>query len=87
MAVTLLICIHQRSGFDASCGGSGSQAILDELRRQVAEAGLPVKITPIRCFGYCREGPNVRVEGGTFWHGCTVEDVPRILAEAMENLA
>ena len=78
---TVIVCVNRRLGHDKpSCAGRGSEAIADAL--EAAAAGTGVRVTRLKCFGRCAEGPNVRVRGGRFFRGATLDDVPAILAEA-----
>ena len=81
---TIIVCVNRRLGHGKpSCAGRGSEAIADAL--QAAAAGSGVAVTRIKCFGRCAEGPNVRVLGGRFFRGATLDDVPAILAAAREE--
>ncbi|GAB6039330.1 (2Fe-2S) ferredoxin domain-containing protein [Endothiovibrio diazotrophicus] len=89
MKTTLLVCIHRRFTDEASCGGRGSEGLLERLEAEVARRGLAVKVEPIRCFSRCLTGPVVRIApGGAFFEGVTEEQIPVIvdrLAAAAEE--
>lgn len=53
----LFICTHKREG-RASCGGSGSEELVDGLKKWVKDEGLKgdVKVTRSGCLGLCEEG-------------------------------
>ena len=79
---TILVCINRRLGHDKpSCAARGSEALARAL--EAAAAGTGLTVTRLKCFGRCAEGPNVRIHGGRFFRGAGVQDVPRIVAEAL----
>ena len=79
-SVTIVVCVNRRLRHDApSCAGRGSEDIAAALE---TAAGEGITVTRLKCFGRCAEGPNVRIRGGAFFRGCTLEDVPRIIAAA-----
>jgi len=79
---TIIVCVNRRLGHDKpSCAERGGEAIAEAL--EAAAAGTGVAVTRLRCFGRCAEGPNVRIHGGRFYRGATVDDVPAILARAL----
>jgi NADH:ubiquinone oxidoreductase subunit E len=83
LPLTVLVCVNRRLGYDApSCAGRGSEAIAEAL--EAAAAGTRVTVTRLKCFGRCGEGPNVRIRGGRFFRGATLEDVPAVISEALE---
>ena len=71
------------------CGGTGcssshSQALIDELNRELEEKGLAGEVQVIKtgCFGLCALGPVVIVyPEGCFYSHVTVEDIPEIVEE------
>ena len=82
ISVTVLVCVNRRLRHDApSCAARGGEAIAGALEE--AAAGTPVCVTRLKCFGRCAEGPNIRIRGGRFFRGVTVEDVPAVIAEAL----
>jgi NADH:ubiquinone oxidoreductase subunit E len=79
---TILVCVNRRLGHaKPSCAARGSEALAGAL--EAAAAGTGVAVVRLKCFGRCAEGPNVRIEGGPFFRGASVQDVPLILARAM----
>ncbi len=71
------------------CGGTGclssnSQAIHDELVRQIHEKHLEDKVTVnlVGCFGFCSQGPFVKIyPEDTLYHGVKPSDAKRIIEE------
>jgi predicted metal-binding protein len=53
----LFICINERDG-KQSCGGSGSQDLVDELKKWSKEQGLKetVRVNKSGCLGPCEHG-------------------------------
>lgn len=54
----LFICTNQRDG-KQSCGGSGSEALIDELKKWAKAEGLKgegVRINRSGCLGPCEDG-------------------------------
>ncbi|MBL4747668.1 MAG: (2Fe-2S) ferredoxin domain-containing protein [Magnetovibrio sp.] len=80
------ICINARAG-GVACIGQGAREVFRALHKNAKERGGFVKIERNVCMGYCQEGPNVKIHGGPFYHGVTVEDVDGILdaAEALHK--
>lgn len=81
--LSVVICTKRRLGVNSpSCAASGSEAMADELERQLAEAGLAVEVQRIECLGQCERGPNLRIApGGRFYHQLTIEELPEVIAE------
>ena len=66
------------------CSSSNSQALIDELNRELEEKGLAgeVQVITTGCFGLCALGPVVIVyPEGCFYSHVTVEDIPEIVEE------
>lgn len=82
----ILACINRRQDAEQpSCATCGGLEIFDALCK--AAEGRHVTVESCCCFGHCAKGPVVRIgPGGAFYHGVTLADVPRILADA-EQLA
>ena len=79
---TIIVCVNRRLGYDKpSCAARGGEDLAQAL--EAAVLGTGVTVTRFNCFGRCAEGPNVRVQGGRFFRGASVDDVPAILAEAL----
>ena len=75
------------------CGGTGclssdSQAIIDELNKEIAERGLQDKVTvnKVGCFGFCSQGPFVKIfPEDTLYRTVKVSDVKEIIEEDIIN--
>lgn len=79
---TILVCVNRRRGHaKPSCAVRGSEALAEAL--EAAAAGTGVAVVRLKCFGRCAEGPNARIAGGSFFRGASVQDVPRIMAQAL----
>jgi NADH:ubiquinone oxidoreductase subunit E len=79
---TILVCVNRRLGYaNPSCAARGSEDLAAAL--EAAAAGSGVTVVRLKCFGRCAEGPNVRIEGGPFFRGASLQDVPRIMAQAL----
>ena len=66
------------------CSSSNSQALIDELNRELEEKGLAGEVQAIKTgwFGLCALGPVVIVyPEGCFYSHVTVEDIPEIVEE------
>ena len=71
------------------CGGTGclssnSQAIHDELVKEIKKRKLEDKVTVnlVGCFGFCSQGPFVKIyPEDTLYHGVKPEDAKRIIEE------
>lgn len=81
----LRVCVNQRYSYRrSSCAGRGSKDILLLLRDAIALRCLPLGVEASVCFGYCEQGPNVRLApGGRFWHAVSAADLPGLLDEAV----
>ena len=85
MKPTLLVCVHERLGDEASCGGRGGGRLLARLEDEVRRRGLPVAVEGIECFSRCGVGPVVRIApGGAFFEGVGEGDLATII-EALET--
>ncbi|MBF0212487.1 MAG: (2Fe-2S) ferredoxin domain-containing protein [Magnetococcales bacterium] len=68
MNVTVVVCVKERVGSDASCAGTGSVELANLLEQAFAARGWSVPVKRLMCFGRCNEGPNIRVApGGAFF--------------------
>ncbi len=65
---------------NVDCKSRGSEQLMNELARKVAERSLDVEVKPYLCFGACDEGPNVVVHPQKNWYaGVKREDLPDIV--------
>ena len=86
--VRLVVCVNERLGSgQPSCVGSGNLDYVADMRRLIAEAGLPVPIVERECLGRCAEGPVMRIApGGAFFTGIDAGVLPRIIAALETSL-
>ncbi len=87
-SIRVLVCKHFRSLPEMpSCVGQGGGPPLAEALQTAARSlGIKLEIEWIRCFGFCRDGPNVRMENGPFFHYTTPDQAEAILLEMLELL-
>jgi (2Fe-2S) ferredoxin len=80
---TLAICVNRRFNTDRpSCAGRGSKELADLLEKEIAARKLNVVVERVCCFGFCTQGPNVRLyPGGAHYYEVADDDVPAILAD------
>lgn len=82
---TVYVCTNLRMSGN-SCAGHKSKSVLKALQSRADERALAggalVHVCPSVCMGYCTEGPNVKIIGGSFHHGVSIEDIDKILDEA-----
>jgi hypothetical protein len=76
-------CLHQQPQRRVpSCGYSGSEEVVEELRRVCKERNLKGKIRVVRsgCLDVCTFGPNMMIWPEGLWYmKVTKEDVPQIV--------
>jgi hypothetical protein len=76
MEPTLFVCTNRRLGSAGSCAGSGSVALMDLLRVELAARGLGWHVASTVCLGQCPNGPNIKAApGGPLLHHCPSEGV------------
>ena len=76
------ICINNRNGESPSCGYSGSEEVVEELRKVCKERNLKGKIRVVRsgCLDVCAFGPNMMIWPEGLWYmKVTKNDVPQIV--------
>lgn len=81
------VCINNRNGESPSCGYSGSEEIVEELRKVTKERNLKGKIRVVRsgCLDVCAFGPNMMIWPEGLWYmKVTKEDVPQIVEQYMK---
>jgi sirohydrochlorin ferrochelatase/(2Fe-2S) ferredoxin len=74
----VLVCTN------ADCADRGSISLLDELRRQLKDAGIErdIRVTRTGCMGRCGEGPTVVVYPDGIWYrGVRREDAGVLLSD------
>lgn len=66
---------------NVDCKSRGSEQLMKELERQVAEKGLTdVEVRSYICFGACQDGPNIVLYPEKSWYaGVKMEDLNDIL--------
>jgi (2Fe-2S) ferredoxin len=66
---------------NVDCKNRGSEALMQELEKRVAEKGLSdVEVRPYMCFGACQEGPNIVLYPEKSWYaGVQKDDLNEIL--------
>lgn len=66
---------------NVDCKIRGSEGIIKELDKRVAERGLAdVEVRPYMCFGACQEGPNIVLYPEKSWYaGVKMEDLNDIV--------
>jgi NADP-reducing hydrogenase subunit HndC len=83
------ICTQEKANPAApSCSKSGSGAVLEALRAELAKAGLSddVQVTTSGSVGLCTRGPNLIVyPEGVWYSGVQVADVPELVSEHFIN--
>jgi NADH:ubiquinone oxidoreductase subunit E len=79
----LTVCINVRKPPFASCGARGALPLLEDLKKQIADRGLPVEVQTIACLGKCDIGPNARLSPGNHWFNRigSAEDILKKLEE------
>ncbi len=79
-----LVCVTKRpAGAKPSCGGRGSEELLNRLMEALGERPElwnDVAVTATGCLGPCSEGPTMVVYPEGFWYTKVApEDVPEIV--------
>ncbi len=84
-SINVFVCTNLRMS-GSSCAGHGSKPLLKAMQNRADARTLDghplVKVQSNVCMGYCKEGPNVKVIGGKFYHHVTPEDIDEILDDA-----
>lgn len=78
----LFMCINNRHGEGASCGHSGSEELVGELRRVAKERNLKgrLRVAKSGCLDLCAFGPNLMIWPEGIWYmKVTKDDVPKIV--------
>lgn len=82
-SVSILVCVNQCFGPRKPCCGDAGKSLLNQIQQQLEAQSESLAVEPLACFGYCSEGPNVRIApGGRFFHQCTAADIPAIIDAA-----
>lgn len=65
---------------NVDCKTRGSDQLMDELTKKVAERALDVEVKSYLCFGGCELGPNIVIHPQKTWYaGVKKEDLSEIL--------
>lgn len=89
---TLFVCTHARAGAQRpSCAaeGRGGYELLEALKAEVKARGLKgrVRVSRSGCLDLCEQGPNAFLyPEGTWYHGLTAADAPRLAERLAEGL-
>jgi (2Fe-2S) ferredoxin len=78
----IFICANNRHGEKPSCGYSGSEEIVEELKKVAKDLKLKgkVRIAKSGCVDLCAFGPNVMIwPEGAWYMKVTKEDIPEIV--------
>ncbi|MCZ6624632.1 MAG: (2Fe-2S) ferredoxin domain-containing protein [Deltaproteobacteria bacterium] len=78
----IYICINNRHGESPSCGHSGSEEIVKELKKVAKELNLKGKIRVAKsgCMDLCAFGPNMMIWPDGLWYmKVTKENIPEIV--------
>lgn len=87
MNTTVLVCVKERYSDGPSCAGRGSLQLAESLRQELAAQDVAVPVEGLRCFGRCKDGPNMRIApGGAFFTGMTQERLGEVVEAARAAL-
>jgi (2Fe-2S) ferredoxin len=78
----LYVCINNRNGESISCGYSGGEEMIEELKKVCKERNLKGKIRAAKsgCMDLCAFGPNIMIWPEGIWYmKVTKEDIPQIV--------
>jgi (2Fe-2S) ferredoxin len=78
----LYVCINNRHGESVSCGYSGGEEFIEELKKVCKERNLKGKIRAAKsgCMDLCAFGPNIMIWPEGIWYmKVTKEDIPQIV--------
>ncbi len=78
----IYICINNRHGESPSCGHSGSEEIVEELKKVSKELNLKGKLRVAKsgCMDLCAFGPNMMIWPEGLWYmKVTKENIPEII--------
>lgn len=84
----ILVCLNERPGGEASCGGRNSKPLAEALKKAVEAAGQKgkIRVTKTLCLGLCERGPNVMIfPEGVLLSGVRPEDVPAIVDKYVKS--
>lgn len=78
----LYVCINNRHGESPSCGYSGGEEFIEQLKIACKERNLKGKIRAAKsgCMDLCAFGPNIMIwPEGIWFMKVTKDDIPRIV--------
>ena len=65
---------------NVDCKSRGSEELMNEITKQVADRGIDAEVKSYLCFGGCDHGPNIVVYPQKNWYaGVKREDLPEIV--------
>ena len=78
----IFMCINNRHGESVACGHSGSEEMVEELKKVAKERNLKGKLRVAKsgCMDLCAFGPNLMIWPEGIWYmKVTKEDIPQIV--------
>ncbi len=78
----IYICINNRHGESPSCGYSGSEEVVEELKKVCKELNLKgkVRVAKSGCMDLCAFGPNMMIWPEGIWYmKVTKDNIPEII--------
>ncbi|MEJ2368106.1 MAG: (2Fe-2S) ferredoxin domain-containing protein [Acidobacteriota bacterium] len=82
------VCTQQKPPGVPGCTASGSESVLEALRKEVSSAGLDdtVQVTTCGSLGLCGRGPNLVVYPEGAWYSkVQIGDIPELVREHFVN--
>jgi len=77
---SIIVCVNLRSPDKKSCAGSGSEALVKEVRDVIAENNIDIEVKTFKCLGFCQQGPVLRVTpGGRFFENFSSADITELV--------
>ncbi len=83
----IFICINNRQGASPSCGYSGSEEIVEELKKVAKEMNLKgkVRVAKSGCLDLCVFGPNMMIWPDGIWYmKVTKENIPEVIEKYLK---
>jgi predicted metal-binding protein len=63
-AISIVVFIDTRDSVKKSCGGSGSQQLVEQLKEELKKRKLEILVREQICFGRCNDGIVMRIAPG-----------------------
>ena len=81
MTKKLLVCTNFRANPNQpSCAARGSKEIALALAQQLQQKNVKIEIEEIKCMGYCKIGPNLRlIPNGAYFHEVSARKFAEII--------